>query len=109
MWRAMDDETDEERRRRLYERPSYRDLLLRIAGNARRLREERGWTQVKTAVRAELAVYQYQRLESGRYNTTMTVVARLVDAFGVSPEELFRPCYPPVTKKGRPYSRRRPT
>lgn len=103
----MDDESEEDRRKRLYDRASYRDLLLRIAGNARRLREERGWTQVKAAVRAEMAVYQYQRLESGRYNTTMTVVARLVDAFGVEPAELFRPFYPPVTKKGRPHARRR--
>ena len=29
------------------------------------------------------------------------------DAFGVSPEELMRPVYPPETKKGRPYGRRR--
>jgi ribosome-binding protein aMBF1 (putative translation factor) len=104
---VADEETEAVRRARLYERPSYRDLCARIAGNARRLREARGWTQVQTSVRAEMAVYQYQRLESGRYNTTLTTLARLVDAFDVEPAELLRAEYPPETKKGRPYGRRR--
>lgn len=101
------DETEAQRRARLYERASYRDLMGRIAGNARRLREARGWTQVQASVRAEMATYQYQRLESGRYNTTLTTLARLVDAFEVEPREFFEPVYPPQVKKGRPYGRPR--
>lgn len=103
------DEPNEKRRARLYERPTYRNIIGRIAGNCRRLRRARQWTQVQTAVRAEMATYLYQRVESGRSNITSTVLARLVDAFEVDPAEMLAPVDPPPPnlKRGRPFDRDR--
>lgn len=96
-------EPDPERHARLYERPSYKALVATFAANARRLRRERGWTQVQAAVRCEMALYLYQRVESGRWNVTFTTVARLCDGFRVEPEVFFKAVAPlPAPKRGRP-------
>lgn len=96
----MAPEDDPDRRARLYDRPVYREILARISGNCRRLRKERGWTQLKTAVRAEMAKNQYQRVESGKHNVTATVLARLCDAFNVDVSEFTKPLEKSV-EKGR--------
>ena len=106
-------EPDPERKARLYERPRYREITSRIAANARRLRAARGWTQLKTAVRAEMPTYLLQRVESGRFNVTTTTLARLCDAFEVDVAEFFVPAPAlPAATRGRPAkaagSRRRP-
>lgn len=75
----------------LYEKPSYLDLLARLAANVRRVREERGWTQAVAAERCEMAVYVLQTVEAGRGNFTGTVIARLCDGLGVDVRVLFEP------------------
>lgn len=87
----MTREPDPERRARLYDRPMFHAIVKRVAANVRRLRRERGWTQQRAAVAAEMAKYQLQRVESGRYNVTATTLARLCDAFGVDVVDLVKP------------------
>lgn len=48
------------------------------------LRHERGWTQAALAARAEVAVQHLQRIEAGRQNPTLHVMARLASALGVT-------------------------
>lgn len=78
----------------LYTRPSYLDLIARLAANTRRLRAERGWTQAEAAEHCEMATFVYQTVEAGRENFTGTLVARLVDGFGVDVRDLFSPASP---------------
>lgn len=87
----------------LYTRPTYRDLLARLAANTRRLREARGWTQAEAAEHCDMAVYVLQTVEGGRANFTGTVVARLCEGFEVDVRELFAPAAPLAKRKrGRP-------
>ena len=102
-------ESDPERRDRLYARPSYRMILGRIAANARKLRAERGWTQLQASVRCEMALYLYQRVESGKWNVTCTTLARLCDGYGVAPEAFFAPAPElPAPTLGRPARKKAP-
>jgi|JI10StandDraft_1071094.scaffolds.fasta_scaffold428275_1 transcriptional regulator with XRE-family HTH domain len=87
----------------LYEKPTYLDLLARLAANVRRLREERGWTQAVAAERCDMAVYVLQTVEAGRSNFTGTVISRLCDGLGVDVKVLFEPAAPLAKRpRGRP-------
>jgi hypothetical protein len=87
----------------LYARPSFRTIVGRVAANTRRLREERGWTQVQAAVRCEMATFVLQTVEAGRRNLSATTLARLCDGFGVDVQELMVPAAPLARPtKGRP-------
>jgi transcriptional regulator with XRE-family HTH domain len=87
----------------LYARPTYVDLLARLAANTRRLREAKGWTQAEAAEHCEMATYVLQTVEGGRANFTGTVVARLCDGFEVDVRELFVPAAPLAKRpRGRP-------
>lgn len=87
----------------LYTRPTYKDLLARLAANTRRLREAQGWTQAEAAERCDMAVYVLQTVESGRANFTGTVIARLCEGFAVDVRELFEPAAPLAKRnRGRP-------
>jgi hypothetical protein len=78
----------------LYSRPSYLDLISRLAANTRRLRAEREWTQAEASERCEMATFVYQTVEAGRENFSGTLIARLVDGFGVDVRELLAPAAP---------------
>ncbi len=87
----------------LYVRPTYVDLLARLAANTRRLREAKGWTQAEAAEHCDMATYVLQTVEAGHANFTGTVVARLCDGFGVDVRELFEPAAPLARRRrGRP-------
>lgn len=79
-------------------------MVERIAANARRLREARGWTQEEAAERCtELHPTLYRSIEAGRPNVTAATLARLCEGFAVDVSELFVPA-PPLVKRprGRP-------
>jgi hypothetical protein len=47
-----------------------------------------------------MATFVYQTLEAGRENFSGTLIARLVDGFGVDVRELLAPA-PPLAKRSR--------
>lgn len=80
-----------------YESPLYRELLARLTGNLRRLREVRGWTQEEAGERCGMVMQQYQRIEAGQMNLTLISLARLAGGFGVDPETLLAAPGQPTT------------
>lgn len=77
-----------------YESPLYVELLARIAGNLRRLREAKGWTQQEAGdACGGMTMQQYQRIEGGQTNLTFTTLARVADGLGVDPHDLLAPLH----------------
>lgn len=66
------------------------DIRAVIGRKVSSLRKEKGWTQSALAERAECALQHLQRIEAGRQNATVQVLARLAEALGVSVAELVR-------------------
>jgi XRE family aerobic/anaerobic benzoate catabolism transcriptional regulator len=66
-------------------------LLTALAARIRDLRARRGWTAKETARRAGLSLRFYHGLESGTVNVSVTRLASLAEALGVSMSDLFRP------------------
>ncbi|MDB4928641.1 MAG: transcriptional regulator [Myxococcaceae bacterium] len=64
---------------------------MRVGVNLRRLRGEKGWTQEEAGARCEMLMQQFQRIESGQVNLTLTTVARLLSGFGIDAVALFAP------------------
>lgn len=62
-----------------------------IAKNARRIRRERGMTQVEVAGRAEISVPTYSNIESGKGSPRMDTVYKVAQAMEVRVEELLSP------------------
>lgn len=62
-----------------------------MARTLRRLRAERGWSQEEMAHQAGLHRTYVSGLERGVRNPTLTVLARLAKALGVSPSALLEP------------------
>jgi hypothetical protein len=57
-----------------YRDSTYIELLERIAGNVRRLRRLRKWTQEEAAHRCEMAPRVLQFVEAGTENLTVTTL-----------------------------------
>ena len=68
---------------------SEKQLRKRIATNTRRLREEKKLSLEETAHLAGMHFRHLQKVEAGEVNATLRTLARLSDAFGVSPHELL--------------------
>jgi transcriptional regulator with XRE-family HTH domain len=64
-------------------------VLSYIGANVRRLRVERGWTQVELAKAAGLKERYVQILETGAANPTVKVLIDVAAALGVAPTDLF--------------------
>ena len=65
------------------------DLRMAFGRNLRQLRIDRGLTQDQLATTLELALKNYQRLESGRHNPTLDTIGRLAAALQVHVSALF--------------------
>lgn len=72
-----------------YETDAYREIVARLAKNARRLRDRKGWTQEEAAHHCGMATRVWQRVESGEVNATVTTLARLCEGLGVDVGRLF--------------------
>lgn len=102
------------RRRRLarasqYESDAYRELQFRLSSNARRLREEKRWSQEEAADRCAMATRLLQRVESGKVNLTLTTLARLCEGFEVDVIHLLAPPHSPMPARRRSMGVGRPT
>ncbi len=60
-----------------------------VGREIKRLREERGWSQAKLAVEAEMSVSGVSMIENGQRNLTTTTLAKLAGAFGLEIADLF--------------------
>ncbi|MBI5627527.1 MAG: helix-turn-helix transcriptional regulator [Candidatus Rokubacteria bacterium] len=58
-------------------------LAMTVARNLKRLREARGLTQEVLARRAGCSLAYLSRLEGGRHEPTLTMLAKLAKALGV--------------------------
>ena len=62
-----------------------------FAANLKRLREERGLSQLALATEADLAANFINDLEQRRKSVSFESIAKLADAFTIHPYELFLP------------------
>ena len=61
-----------------------------LAGNVKRLRQARGWSQEDLAEAADLHRTYVSGIERGVRNPTISVVSAIARGLGVSPDELLR-------------------
>jgi transcriptional regulator with XRE-family HTH domain len=61
----------------------------RLALNARRARERRGWTQEESAEAVGCSVQQIRRIERAAVNSSVDLAARLAAAYRVDIAEMF--------------------
>jgi transcriptional regulator with XRE-family HTH domain len=86
---------------------SYTRAQRSIAGNTRRLRLGRGWTQAKLAEEAKLDPTFIQRVERATVNLSVRALTSIADALGVRPVELFRLAEPRLAQAGRPRGKKK--
>jgi transcriptional regulator with XRE-family HTH domain len=67
------------------------DIRKQVGINVRRLREGRELSQEELAFEAELHRTYISGVERGVRNPTVTVVAKIAKALGVTPDQLLRP------------------
>ncbi len=78
----------------------------RLALNARRARERRGWTQEQSAEAVGCSVQQVRRIERAAVNTSVDLAARLAAAYRMDLAEMFAPAGPWTRRRvGRPAKR----
>jgi transcriptional regulator with XRE-family HTH domain len=65
--------------------------LRRLGTNLLRLREARRWNQDETAARCGMNQQNYQRIEAGRVNVTMSTLTRLAGALEIDIADLLGP------------------
>lgn len=66
-------------------------LLTSLAARLRDLRQRRGLTAKETAARAGVSLRFYHGLEAGSVNVSITKLAAIAEALGVTISDLFRP------------------
>jgi transcriptional regulator with XRE-family HTH domain len=67
------------------------DIRKQVGINVRRLRERRDLSQEELGFEAELHRTYISGVERGVRNPTVTVVAKIAKALGVTPDQLLRP------------------
>ncbi len=66
------------------------EVNMRIIGcNLKRLRKMHGYSQEYVANHFEMSQYHYRQIEKGRANTTIMVLSRLANFFGVTLRDLL--------------------
>jgi transcriptional regulator with XRE-family HTH domain len=75
------------------------DSLVYLGRALRALREDRGLKQIEVAIRADAAESQVSDIERARSNPGWIVVARLLDAMGVTVAE-FAEAYAAAERRG---------
>ena len=71
------------------QRPRSPRLLRDFGRRVRRLRDERGWSQLRLAEEAGLHWTYIGGIERGERNLSLINISRLAKAFGLSCSELF--------------------
>lgn len=74
-----------------YELPEFIEMRERVAENVRRLRDDRGWSQLEASEHCDMLVQHYFRIEAGALNLTLTSLARIAHGFRIDPLTLLRP------------------
>lgn len=70
------------------ERP---DVLAHVAGNVRRLRTQKGWSQDALAAQADVSRRMLVAIEGGEANVSLSTLDRLAQALDVSFSQIVRP------------------
>ena len=60
-----------------------------VGREVKRLRDERGWSQARLAVEADMSVSGVSQIENGKRNLSTATLAKLANALGVEVAELF--------------------
>lgn len=71
--------------------PEVCDLSRTAAGNARRLRKARDWSQAELAAAVGVSRALIAQIEGGRRNLTLSVLGRVAKALEVDPADLLGP------------------
>ncbi|HEY8065837.1 MAG TPA: helix-turn-helix transcriptional regulator [Methylosinus sp.] len=61
-----------------------------IATNVRRLRHARKWTQEALAEKAQLSSRYVGAIERANVSTSVGIIGRIADAFGIEPADLLK-------------------
>jgi transcriptional regulator with XRE-family HTH domain len=77
-------------------------VLVHVAANLRRRREELHITQEALAEAVELELRYVQKIESGKQNMSLGTLVALANALKVAPADLLQPAALPPVKRGRP-------
>lgn len=66
------------------------DLILKLGAKIRHLREEKGWSMDKLSLECEMEKTQLRRIETGKYNSTISTLAVIAKALGIALSELLK-------------------
>ena len=70
------------------QKPSYEELLIKIAGNIKKYRKRNNFTQ-EDMMDYGFSYKHYQRLESGKYSMNLYTLYRIAKAFNISVKNLI--------------------
>ena len=59
-----------------------------LAVNIKRLRKKKGWSQSELAEKIEFSLSHITRIETGKYNPSLSVAMKLAEVFDVSLDQL---------------------
>jgi transcriptional regulator with XRE-family HTH domain len=68
----------------------HKKMLATIAGNIKRLREAKGWTQADLAAKMYKDKQAIQRIETGAINPRFLTLVEIAEALGVSASDILK-------------------
>ena len=81
--------------------PDPGEFAAAVGESIRRMRQERGWTQVELAERTGLSPNYIARLERAELSPSFFVACRIAEGFEVAIEEMLSAAHAPRTGKRR--------